>query len=388
MERKGHPTRADGYNTLNKESEGSSISSAWRWRLAATLFKSSWWPLKSSCGMEGGGAAITSSGWGEEMLWVSAGTEDPPPGRTPGTVPRTSIPPTPLSRVWRGRPMVLPKLWPPSELPLGAAPEATVPTGTTGPATMLGATATAVAPAARVGRSGPKDGYKWRPGWCRIRYCLLTGRNGGARICDNHGSAISTWRTGTNSNGWSANGLDRRTLDSEATAIDTRGCSALAETWRRSPSGNGIDDRATTDCGTLPGTRTDNDIRHSPIDIRSLRRISAASLVRTEPSPRVWSVLRAIHVDSVPSGPWAVISIGNIPSTETGTKPGVTAEIPVEICLWSMGPTSVALQAPAWTRRPGPLEGFKRGQHPDIWRGLFRRGRATPLYVSQRPRAW
>ncbi|EMP34508.1 hypothetical protein UY3_08337 [Chelonia mydas] len=226
-----------------------------------------------------------------------------------------------------------------------------VPTGTIGLATMLSATASAVVPvepAVRVGWPGPsKDGYEWRPGWRNIYCCLWTGRSGGAGIYIGHRTAISTWRTGTNGNSCSVNSLDGQTHDGEMPVIDARGCNVLAETWSGSPSGNGINDRAMTDCSTPSETRTLGDAFRSLINIHSLRTSGAESPGPMETSQTVWSA--SIPLDSAPNGCWAVNGIGNIPLTKTGTGPEATAEIPVVACLWSMGPTSAALRAPAWT---------------------------------------
>ncbi|EMP37195.1 hypothetical protein UY3_05726 [Chelonia mydas] len=228
--------------------------------------------------------------------------------------------------------MVLPKFQPPSKLPPGAVWEATVPTGTIGPATMLGATAPAVAPAVRVGWPGPsKDGYERRLGWHKSCCCLWTRRSGDA--------TISTFRTGADGNRCSVNGLNRQTCNCKVPAIDARGCDVLAETWSGTPRGNGTDDHAVTDCGTLSETRTVGNAHRGPINICSLRMSGAESPGRTKLSQTVWSASRAIHMDSDPRGRWVVNGVGNVPLTETSTEQEVTAEIPAAACLWSMGLT-------------------------------------------------
>ncbi|EMP30741.1 hypothetical protein UY3_12163 [Chelonia mydas] len=129
------------------------------------------------------------------------------------------------------------------------------------------------------------------------------------------------WRTSTDGNSCSVNSLNGWTRDGEMPAINARGCNVLAETWSGSLSGNGVDNRAMTDCGTLSEMRTVGDAHHGPVNIRSLRMRSAESPGRTKPSQTVWSALRAIHMDSAPSGCWAVNGIGNVPSTKTDVGP-------------------------------------------------------------------
>ncbi|EMP32388.1 hypothetical protein UY3_10475 [Chelonia mydas] len=113
----------------------------------------------------------------------------------------------------------------------------------------------------------------------------------------------------------------QRTCDGETPVINAQGCDVLAETWSGSPSGNGVDDRGVTDYGTPSETRTVGDTFCGPVNIHSLRTSGAESPSRTEPSQTVWSASRAIHMDSAPNSRWAVNGIGNVPSTETSTRP-------------------------------------------------------------------